>query len=167
MVPPWGPVEPAGAGSGRKGAAVMGPVSVLHRPPAWSHALVLLSRWRIVQQSGRAARPGPPRRQVTRTVTPTSRRWALAALVEFRERPITAMLLIVLGAIASLIFAQRRHRLWVTAGIGYAGAMLLAPMFLRADPDYGLFALLLLFGVVWTTDIMAYFTGRALGGPKL
>ena len=92
---------------------------------------------------------------------------AVAALVEFRERPITAMLLIVLGAIASLIFAQRRHRLWVTAGIGYAGAMLLAPMFLRADPDYGLFALLLLFGVVWTTDIMAYFTGRALGGPKL
>jgi phosphatidate cytidylyltransferase len=92
---------------------------------------------------------------------------AVAALVEFRDRPITAMLLIVLGAIASLIFAQRRDRVWVTAGIGYAGAMLLAPMFLRADPDYGLFALLLLFGVVWTTDIMAYFTGRALGGPKL
>jgi phosphatidate cytidylyltransferase len=92
---------------------------------------------------------------------------AVAALVEFRERPITAMLLIVLGAIASLVFAQRRDRLWVTAGIAYAGAMLLAPMFLRADPDYGLFALLLLFAVVWTTDIMAYFTGRAVGGPKL
>ncbi|MGN6573202.1 MAG: phosphatidate cytidylyltransferase, partial [Pseudolabrys sp.] len=92
---------------------------------------------------------------------------AVAALVEFRERPITAMLLIVLGAIASLIFAQRRDRLWVTAGIGYAGAMLLAPMFLRADPDYGVFAILLLFAVVWTTDIMAYFTGRAIGGPKL
>ena len=93
--------------------------------------------------------------------------FAVAALVEFRERPITAMLLIVLGAIASLVFAQRRDRLWVTAGIAYAGAMLLAPMFLRADPDYGLFALLLLFAVVWTTDIMAYFTGRAVGGPKL
>jgi len=92
---------------------------------------------------------------------------AVAALVEFRERPITAMLLIVLGAIASLIFAQRRDRLWVTAGIGYAGALLLAPMFLRADPDYGLFALLLLFAVVWTTDVMAYFAGRAFGGPKL
>jgi len=92
---------------------------------------------------------------------------AVAALVEFRERPITAMLLIVLGAIASLIFAQRRDRLWVTAGIGYAGALLLAPMFLRADPDYGLFALLLLFAVVWTTDVMAYFVGRAFGGPKL
>jgi phosphatidate cytidylyltransferase len=92
---------------------------------------------------------------------------AVAALVEVRERPITAMLLIVLGAIASLIFAQRRHRLWITAGVGYAGAMLLAPMLLRIDPDYGLFAIVLLFAVVWTTDVMAYFTGRALGGPKL
>lgn len=91
----------------------------------------------------------------------------VAALVEFRERPVAAALLIVLGAIASLIFAQRRHRLWVTAGIAYAGAMLLAPMLLRSDPDYGFFAIVLLFAVVWTTDVMAYFTGRALGGPKL
>ena len=91
----------------------------------------------------------------------------VAAFVESRDRPITAMLLIVLGAIASLIFAQRRDRLWVTAGTGYAGAMLLAPMLLRIDPDYGFFAIVLLFAVVWTTDIMAYVTGRALGGPKL
>ena len=91
----------------------------------------------------------------------------VAAFVEVRERPITAMLLIVLGAIASLIFAQRRHRLWVTAGIGYAGTMLLAPMLLRIDPDYGFFAIILLFAVVWTTDVMAYFTGRVFGGPKL
>jgi phosphatidate cytidylyltransferase len=92
---------------------------------------------------------------------------AVAALVEFRERPIAAALLIVLGAIASLIFAQRRHRLWVIAGIAYAGTLLLAPMLLRADPDYGLFAIVFLFAIVWTTDIMAYFAGRALGGPKL
>ena len=45
--------------------------------------------------------------------------------------------------------------------------MLLAPMLLRADPDYGFFAIVLIFAVVWTTDIMAYFTGRAVGGPKL
>jgi phosphatidate cytidylyltransferase len=92
---------------------------------------------------------------------------AVAALVEVRERPITAALLIVLGAIASLIFAQRRHRLWITAGVGYSGAMLLAPMLLRIDPDYGFFAIVLLFAVVWTTDVVAYFAGRALGGPKL
>ena len=91
----------------------------------------------------------------------------VAAMVEFRERPVAAALLIVLGAIASLIFAQRRHRLWVTAGIGYAGTMLLAPMLLRTDPDYGFFAIVLIFAVVWTTDVMAYFTGHAVGGPKL
>lgn len=92
---------------------------------------------------------------------------AVAALVEFRERPVAAALLIALGAIASLIFAQRRHRLWIIAGIGYAGSLLLAPMLLRGDPDYGFFAIAFLFAIVWTTDVMAYFTGRAAGGPKL
>jgi phosphatidate cytidylyltransferase len=92
---------------------------------------------------------------------------AVAALVESRERPIAAALLIVLGAFASLIFVQRRHRLWITAGVGYAGAMLLAPLLLRADPDYGLFAVVMLFAIVWITDVAAYFVGRTLGGPRL
>jgi phosphatidate cytidylyltransferase len=92
---------------------------------------------------------------------------AVAALVEFRDRPIAAALLIVLGGIAALIFAQRGRRVWIVAGVGYAGAMLLAPMLLRIDADYGFFAIVLLFAVVWTTDIMAYFVGRAFGGPKL
>ena len=49
----------------------------------------------------------------------------------------------------------------------YAGVMLLAPVVLRADAGFGYFALLLLFAVVWTTDILGYFAGRAIGGPKL
>lgn len=92
---------------------------------------------------------------------------AVAALVEWRERPITALLLVGLGVLASLIFAPRPRQLWIAAGIGYAGAMLLAPMFLRFDPDYGWAALALLFAVVWTTDVLGYFIGRLLGGPKL
>jgi phosphatidate cytidylyltransferase len=56
---------------------------------------------------------------------------------------------------------------WIIAGIGYAGIMLLAPLLLRADNTYGFFALILLFAVVWTTDILGYFAGRAIGGPKL
>ena len=92
---------------------------------------------------------------------------AVAALVEWRDRPITALLLVGLGVFASLIFAPRPWQLWITAGIGYAGAMLLAPMFLRADPDYGWAALALLFAVVWTTDVLGYFIGRLIGGPKL
>ncbi len=56
---------------------------------------------------------------------------------------------------------------WIIAGIGYAGVMLTAPMVLRADAELGFLAMLLLFAIVWTTDILGYFAGRALGGPKL
>jgi phosphatidate cytidylyltransferase len=56
---------------------------------------------------------------------------------------------------------------WTIAGIGYAGVMFAAPIILRADAAHGLLAILLLFAVVWTTDIFGYFAGRAFGGPKL
>jgi len=57
--------------------------------------------------------------------------------------------------------------IWTMAGIGYAGIMLLAPLLLRADNTYGFLALILLFAIVWTTDILGYFACRAIGGPKL
>ncbi len=57
--------------------------------------------------------------------------------------------------------------LWFVAGIFYAGIMLAAPVILRADIEFGLLAILLLFAIVWTTDILGYFAGRAFGGPKL
>lgn len=90
-----------------------------------------------------------------------------AALVAWLGRPITAMLLVGLGALAALIFAPRERRLWITAGIGYAGSMLLAPIYLRADESDGFFAMIILFAIVWTTDVLGYFAGRAFGGPKL
>jgi phosphatidate cytidylyltransferase len=92
---------------------------------------------------------------------------AVAAMVGSWHHPITAILLIGLGALAATVFAPRERRFWITAGIGYAGCMLLAPILLRADAAYGFSAMILLFAVVWSTDIFAYFAGRALGGPKL
>jgi phosphatidate cytidylyltransferase len=92
---------------------------------------------------------------------------AVAGFVAWLGRPIAAMLMIGLGAFAAAIFSPRERRLWVTAGIGYAGAMLLAPVFLRGDGAYGFAVIVLLFAVVWTTDIVGYFAGRAFGGPKL
>jgi len=56
---------------------------------------------------------------------------------------------------------------WLAAGIGYAAVLLFAPLILRRDPEVGFVAILFLFAVVWTTDIAAYFAGRAFGGPKL
>jgi phosphatidate cytidylyltransferase len=92
---------------------------------------------------------------------------AIAAPVAKLHHPVAATLLIGLGAFAAAIFAARARRVWIIAGTAYAGVMLLAPVVLRGDPDYGLLAILLLFAVVWTTDIVAYFAGRAIGGPKL
>ncbi len=57
--------------------------------------------------------------------------------------------------------------LWIIAGIAYAMAMVSAPLLLRADDAYGFLAMVLLFAIVWTTDILGYFAGRAFGGPKL
>jgi len=48
-----------------------------------------------------------------------------------------------------------------------AGLPMLALVALRSDPAYGLAAIIFLLIVVWTTDIGAYFAGRAMGGPKL
>jgi phosphatidate cytidylyltransferase len=92
---------------------------------------------------------------------------AIAALLDWRDRPVVAFLLVGLGALAALIFAPRGRRLWITGGIAYSGTMLLAPMLLRDDDADGFFALALLFAVVWTTDVLGYFVGRAIGGPKL
>ena len=92
---------------------------------------------------------------------------AIAGFVAWLGRPIAALLMVGLGGLAAAIFAPSERRLWVSIGVGYAGALLLAPMFLRADSAYGFVVIVLLFAIVWTTDILGYFAGRAFGGPKL
>jgi phosphatidate cytidylyltransferase len=52
-------------------------------------------------------------------------------------------------------------------GVPYIGLALLALVWLRGDGEYGWWAIIYLFVVVWSVDIFAYFTGRSLGGPKL
>jgi len=52
-------------------------------------------------------------------------------------------------------------------GVAYALAFALVTPALRAVPDLGLAIIIWSFAVVWCTDIVAYFTGRRLGGPKL
>ena len=52
-------------------------------------------------------------------------------------------------------------------GLAYAGIPALAIAKLRGADGEGLAAVLFLFAAVWATDILAYFTGRAIGGPKL
>ena len=92
---------------------------------------------------------------------------AAAGFLVWLERPLSALLMLGLGALAAAIFAPSARRLWVTLGIGYAGAMLLAPVLLRHDAAFGFAVIILLFAIVWTTDVFGYFAGRAFGGPKL
>jgi phosphatidate cytidylyltransferase len=56
---------------------------------------------------------------------------------------------------------------WMVAGLLYAAVLALAPAILRADTALGFTAIVFLFAVVWATDAVAYFAGRAVGGPKL
>ncbi len=60
-----------------------------------------------------------------------------------------------------------QRRIWCAGGILYAGVVVVAPVVLRRDHELGLAAILFLFAVVWATDILGYFIGRAVGGPKL
>jgi phosphatidate cytidylyltransferase len=56
---------------------------------------------------------------------------------------------------------------WRAIGVFYALLLGLGPLIIRLSPDNGWLALLFVLAVVWTTDTAAYFTGRAIGGPKL
>jgi len=55
---------------------------------------------------------------------------------------------------------------WGLEGALYSGLALYALLVLRSGSD-GLTVTFFLLFVVWATDIFAYFTGRAFGGPKL
>jgi phosphatidate cytidylyltransferase len=63
--------------------------------------------------------------------------------------------------------ARRNIAYWFPLGVPYAIMPVLAITSLRGDSESGLWAIIFLFSVVWATDILAYFAGRAFGGPKL
>jgi phosphatidate cytidylyltransferase len=89
----------------------------------------------------------------------------IAAMVGFGG---AAVLILLYGAVVECLAARTgRPRLWLAAGIVYAGALPVACILLRADARYGFVAIVFLFAVTWATDILAYFVGRLAGGPKL
>ena len=98
-----------------------------------------------------------------------ARRALLASLIAFVfSFHATAVAIVVAGA-GFIWFVDRKERRadWVLGALVYSAAASLAPGMLRGDDLSGLAALCLLIVVVWPTDIFAYFTGRAVGGPKL
>ena len=80
----------------------------------------------------------------------------------------------VFVALASVMIFYEWRRLvagwgfgWKAAGFIYALLPALSLLWIRDRAPQGLELLLWIFIVTWTTDIGAYFAGRAIGGPKL
>lgn len=78
-----------------------------------------------------------------------------------------AIVVVALGGLGAAAIAGAGEPAWMAGGVLYAGAVMVAPTLLRADSGFGFFVIILLFAVVWATDILGYFVGRAVGGPKL
>jgi phosphatidate cytidylyltransferase len=91
----------------------------------------------------------------------------LAFVLVASGRPLAAVIVLAMGTLAVAALARAERRSWVASGIPYAGALGVAPIVLRSDSSDGFLAMIFLFAIVWSTDIVAYFVGRAVGGPKL
>ena len=92
---------------------------------------------------------------------------ALAVVLVVAGHHLATLVVLAMGTIAAAVLAPAARRAWMAAGVPYAGALAVAPTVLRADSANGFLAIVMLFAIVWATDIVAYFLGRALGGPKL
>ncbi|WP_425647428.1 phosphatidate cytidylyltransferase [Agrobacterium leguminum] len=68
---------------------------------------------------------------------------------------------------AALFPILRGRNWWLVGGIFYAGLSGISLAAIRGDELTGFVSILFIFAVVWSTDILAYFVGRAIGGPKL
>src|SRR5690348_7168868 len=93
---------------------------------------------------------------------------AVAGASLMTGRPGAAAIFLGLGILAEAVVATTMPlRLWAAAGVLYAGSLLVSCVLLRSDAQYGFVAIVFVFAVVWATDILAYFVGRFVGGPKL
>ena len=91
----------------------------------------------------------------------------LACLATTRDLPTYAAIGLVLVAIVWSVIrlARRKPRDGFAAGLLYAGLPGVALIWLREPSGLGIVLWVLL--IVWSTDILAYFAGRAIGGPKI
>jgi phosphatidate cytidylyltransferase len=70
-------------------------------------------------------------------------------------------------SLISEVLRKKSGSRWAWLGIPYIALPGLALILIRQSSEYGLFAVLWLFAVVWSADTLAYVFGRLIGGPKL
>jgi phosphatidate cytidylyltransferase len=102
----------------------------------------------------------------TRVVVPGVVGLAIAGCCLAFGRIDASLVLLALGFAGVALFSPER-RGWTATGFGYAAAAQMASVLVRLDQLWGFVALILIFLVVWVTDIGGYFAGRGIGGPKL
>ena len=91
-----------------------------------------------------------------------------ATILAALGRPREAVACVGLGmGLAALLARTRGAPLWAGIGVTLIGVPAVALVWLRSIPDLGLYLLLWLLIVVWTTDTAAYVVGRRVGGPRL
>ena len=91
----------------------------------------------------------------------------MAEVYGAHAQPTAAVAVLSLGAVAVLPLGDAGRRGITAVGLVYAGAIAVAMPLLRHSDLDGFAAVVWLFAVVWGTDTMAFFGGRAIGGPKL
>jgi phosphatidate cytidylyltransferase len=83
------------------------------------------------------------------------------------------ILAVVVAAIATAMFYEWTRLVrgwgaaWYAGGFLYALLPALALLWIRERDEHGLYLLIWVFIVTWSTDIGAYFTGRSIGKRKL
>jgi phosphatidate cytidylyltransferase len=94
---------------------------------------------------------------------------ALAMMVLIIAQPVLALGVLVVGAVASFVMAQRRgdNPAWHALGVLYLGLPSLALAGLRLFAAQGALTVLGLFLIVWATDTGALVFGKLIGGKKL
>jgi len=94
---------------------------------------------------------------------------AVSAVFLSMHLPLAALGAIAGGAVLATVLTggSDTTRYWSGAGLVYAGLAFLPVVLLRNDIEFGFFAVIWIYAVVWLTDIAAYFFGRFIGGPKL
>jgi phosphatidate cytidylyltransferase len=91
----------------------------------------------------------------------------LAANIAFGDPAMSMPLLSGFAITVALIVLIGGGTWWLPGGLLYAGLSGVSLAAIRDGGAAGLAAILFLFAVVWATDILAYFVGRAIKGPKL
>jgi len=126
-------------------------------------AIVMLEWWAVTmpRRPGRAKGLDP-------AATIAAVAAGAAPLAMAAGQPVFAALLLLVGAAVVAFFhrSQLGSWVWPALGLAYAGIPAVALVAVRDLPG-GQWLILALMVVVWATDSVAYFGGRAIGGPKL